>query len=636
MSASNKKKLRKQEAEAQMTNRQKSASQANKKQKRMTVTFWTVMVLCLCIALGTVLANPFNNLRYRNKVVATVGGHDINAVEMNYFYVDAINTFYSQNKNYISYFMSTTTPLNEQVANPTTGQTWADYFVQQAYASIKSTYALYDAAMAANYALTDADKASIDNAVFYMEFYASVYGFKDVDAYLEDMYGHGANEKSYREYYEKCLVAQSYYTKYAEDLEYDAEDLDNYQQDKMHEFNSYTFASYYLAVNRFYPKDAGTKGEDGKTTYSKEEIAAAVDAARKAAETLANGEYADLDAFDKAINELGLNLDALKNESNKDETNKDETNKDETNKEENNGTVERTGDATEPTESVDPTDPTDPTEPTDPDENPGEDDKEDDKEEDKEEEKLKYQSTKNEDVLYSGINTLFRDWVSGYFPAEKEEDEPKIEIRKEGDLYFVESSSGTGDDKVINGFWVIRYGSSTDNDFAMKNVRHILVKFTKLDANGKPVTSTSNSTNTSYTDKEKEYAKTEAEKLLKQWQDGDATEDTFAELANKESDDGDGTTGGLYENVYPGQMVEAFENWCFAEERKTGDVEIIETEYGYHIMYFVSNTEQTFRDHMITETIRAEDVEAWYNDLIAKIIFTPKTEKFIDKEMTIA
>ena len=34
-------------------------------------------------------------------------------------------------------------------------------------------------------------------------------------------------------------------------------------------------------------------------------------------------------------------------------------------------------------------------------------------------------------------------------------------------------------------------------------------------------------------------------------------------------------------------MVEAFEAWCFDTARKTGDYDIVETEFGYHIMYFV-------------------------------------------------
>ena len=88
-------------------------------------------------------------------------------------------------------------------------------------------------------------------------------------------------------------------------------------------------------------------------------------------------------------------------------------------------------------------------------------------------------------------------------------------------------------------------------------------------------------------------SKTEAEGILQQWLEN-PTEENFAQLANEHSDDGTkdpetglGTTGGLYTEVAQGQMVEAFDAWCFDAARKTGDYDIVETEFGYHIMYFV-------------------------------------------------
>ena len=47
-------------------------------------------------------------------------------------------------------------------------------------------------------------------------------------------------------------------------------------------------------------------------------------------------------------------------------------------------------------------------------------------------------------------------------------------------------------------------------------------------------------------------------------------------------------------------MVDNFENWLYDAERKVGDVDIVESPYGYHIMFFVGDNEQTFRDFMIT------------------------------------
>ena len=103
-------------------------------------------------------------------------------------------------------------------------------------------------------------------------------------------------------------------------------------------------------------------------------------------------------------------------------------------------------------------------------------------------------------------------------------------------------------------------------------------------------------------------AEKEADRILQEWKDGDATEETFAELANTYSTDpGSNTAGGLYEGVYPGQMVPTFNDWCFDADRKTGDTDVVKTDYGYHIMYFVSPTEDYYWKTVTDSEKRYED-----------------------------
>ena len=78
-----------------------------------------------------------------------------------------------------------------------------------------------------------------------------------------------------------------------------------------------------------------------------------------------------------------------------------------------------------------------------------------------------------------------------------------------------------------------------------------------------------------------------AQEILDQWLSGDKTEHSVATLANENSaDTGSNTNGGLYSGVTEGQMVEAFNDWCFDSSRQVGDYGIVKTQYGYHIMYF--------------------------------------------------
>jgi hypothetical protein len=85
-------------------------------------------------------------------------------------------------------------------------------------------------------------------------------------------------------------------------------------------------------------------------------------------------------------------------------------------------------------------------------------------------------------------------------------------------------------------------------------------------------------------------AEKEANDLLNEWLTKHPDEDGFAVMAEAYTDDpGSASNGGLYEDVYVGQMVPEFENWCFDAARKTGDYGIVKTTYGYHIMYFVGS-----------------------------------------------
>jgi parvulin-like peptidyl-prolyl isomerase len=114
----------------------------------------------------------------------------------------------------------------------------------------------------------------------------------------------------------------------------------------------------------------------------------------------------------------------------------------------------------------------------------------------------------------------------------------------------------------------------TKDDVNMVDVRHILIVPTEQNSDG------------TYTDAAWTAAKEKAEALLKQWEDGDKTEESFASLATANSaDTGSASNGGLITGVYPGEMVEDFNTWCFADGRKAGDYGIVKSEYGYHIVY---------------------------------------------------
>ena len=109
-----------------------------------------------------------------------------------------------------------------------------------------------------------------------------------------------------------------------------------------------------------------------------------------------------------------------------------------------------------------------------------------------------------------------------------------------------------------------------------------------------------------------EKAHAEADRVLAEWQNGEATEDSFAALAEQYTEDpGSRSTGGLYENVQQGQMVPAFNDWCFDPSRQTGDTGIVETEYGVHVMYFSGNADPLWKSQVIS-ALKDERYQTWY------------------------
>ncbi len=238
-------------------------------------------------------------------------------------------------------------------------------------------------------------------------------------------------------------------------------------------------------------------------------------------------------------------------------------------------------------------------------------------------------STAYTDQAYSSVNSTIVEWVAD-------------QSRKAGDITYIPYTTHThaegeehSDDEdaseheTVNGYYVVLFNGSIDNNYPLANVRHILVKFEG--GTQDPTTGT-----TTYSEEEKLAAKTEAEQILADWQAGKAIEDTFATLANEKSDDGDGTTGGLYEDVYPGQMVTNFNDWCFAEDRKVGDTGIVETEYGYHVMFYSGDSETSYREYLIKNALTSADSQAWYDALVEATVVNEENTKYLSTDLVLS
>ena len=547
MSASNKKKLRKEQSAEKLTQKQLAAQKEASTTRLYTAAFAAVLVLLLVIAIFVGVSQTIKNTGYHEKhtTAMQVGEHTISNAELNYFFVDAVNSFYSNYGSYASMFgLQTSIPLDQQVIDEDTGRTWADDFLDTAKENAKDTYTVADAAVAAGFTLPEDQAAEIDSTLSSLEAYATLYGYSDGEAYLKALYGRGATTEGYRAYNELNALASAYYNDYADSLTYTDEALRAKDSENPAAYSSYSYNYYYLATSKFLT--GGTTDADGNTTYTDEERAAAEAAVKAAAESLTVKEIDSVEALDAAIADLAVNADS------------------------------------------------------------------------------EASSTESKNVLYSSVNSLFQQWVTD-------------SSRKEGDRKVFESTStNTAEDgttsETLNGCYVVYYVGSTDNKFPMANVRQILIQPTHASDEAEDA----HADGETYSTEELAAAKKTAEDILAQWQSGEATEESFAVLANENSADGDGTTGGLYENVYPGQMVASFNDWCFDSSRKSGDTGIVETNYGFHVMYFVGNTDLTYRDYQIQSELRSTDLENWHTGLLEAATVTDGDTSYISTDLVLS
>ncbi len=200
------------------------------------------------------------------------------------------------------------------------------------------------------------------------------------------------------------------------------------------------------------------------------------------------------------------------------------------------------------------------------------------------EENLEEGATATDDTLasnvnyagVSGLDTNLAEWAFS--------DDTKV-----GDVEVVESADGT------NYYVAYMVSTKAKNTTNTVDVRHILVGVNDV------------------TDSEAmAEAKAEAEKLLAQWEENGASVEAFEALAVENSDDtGSAEKGGLYEGVKPGEMVATFDAWCFEENRKAGDVDIVESDYGYHVMYFVGENDVEVWERDVEDTMRQSDFDAF-------------------------
>ncbi len=167
---------------------------------------------------------------------------------------------------------------------------------------------------------------------------------------------------------------------------------------------------------------------------------------------------------------------------------------------------------------------------------------------------------------------------------------------------WITTEAQPGDKQVLTDdtnheFHVVIYIRRYTPEEPTVNVRHILIETAELQEIRSEATMTERAqieAANAAAELANAQAKEKAEALLAQLKG--AGEEAFIKAARENSADTDSNAeGGLYEDVTKGKMVEAFDEWIFDSSRQPGDMDIVETEYGYHVMYFISKGDYEYK-----------------------------------------
>ena len=557
------------------------AQQQQAAQKRKTVIYTVIgVVVAVLVAALLIWRSGFFQAR---ATAATVGDTKLTAAELSYYYYSArMSEFYYYN------MLGLAVPSDSAVRDTTTGQTYREYFLETALSSARENLALADEAKRSGH--TEAEVRDTLNArIKNLKAEAASYNY-GYSAYLKAMYGEymsaGVFEKLYTRYLLASLVYGEKYDKLTDG--YTEADLRAYYEADDHADSLDTFEYSYLYFTPAEAKDdkgdsddnSGDGASDENDGEGAEGRAAGGDAEGEVPDEGLEGEAPDKDAEGEAT-------DGGAEGEVPDEGAEGEATDGDAEGEDSDGDAEGEGS-----------------------------DKDAALAEAKAKAEAALEALKNGGSVsdlaeeYEIADNSYSDHTAtvGVSTAPATIRDKLLEM-KDGDMELVENGE--------SGYYVVTLHSRKLVEDPTRDVRHILARAeTTIDTDGKVVAPT---------DEAWAAAKARIEAIQAEYENGAKTEDSFAALANEKSDDGDGTTGGLYTKIDKDDgYVTEFLDWIFTDGRKAGDTGIIQHDpgdvtsgyWGYHFMYLVGDNEPLWMRES-RKGLAADDLNDWVEGLEA-------------------
>ena len=109
------------------------------------------------------------------------------------------------------------------------------------------------------------------------------------------------------------------------------------------------------------------------------------------------------------------------------------------------------------------------------------------------------------------------------------------------------------------------------------------------------------------------------EEILEEWKNGAATEDSFAELCKKYTQDTSAVeNGGLFEQVTKTGMTEELSNWIFDTSRQAGDTVAITVSDTTYVLYYIGQDQPEWKIN-IKNTLVSDTMSQHVQDITADV-----------------
>jgi len=261
---------------------------SKKKSRRITITVITVLLLVSALA---ILFNS-NFIRHTLPVVS-IDGVNFSTTKFEYYFNSQVNEYVNMMSQFQGFgsVPDTNRSLSNQIYDHTTGQTWADFFMEPTFTRMANITSLYNAAQAYDgFSLSQEHYQSIDDDIaaiteFIEEINADpMYTNLTVDLYLQRTFGSSMNEREYRKISEFNMTAMAFSEYMYNKPVYDSERLAEYYSENKDLFDVIGYRLLYVNPEVFSRDDFETEEE-----FDEAVEAALLDARARAAAIASSG-----------------------------------------------------------------------------------------------------------------------------------------------------------------------------------------------------------------------------------------------------------------------------------------------------------------------------------------------------------